>query len=84
MLAAIKADLKSRILAVKPKVDSESTQALDIGDVVEYERELRAELSQSSQSSLLRRRQHSDVVETSDDLLETSTTVLSDDGEDEG
>ena len=84
MLAAIKADLKLRILAIKPKVDSESTQALDIGDIIEYEHELRAELSQSSQSFLPRRRQHSDVVEPLDDLLEASSTVLSNNGEDEG
>ena len=73
-MAAIKTDLKSMILAVKPKVDSESIQALDIGDVVEYERKLRAELSQSSQSSVLCRRQ-----EPAADLLDTdcrSPTVL--------
>ncbi|KAF8422900.1 hypothetical protein EV426DRAFT_151422 [Tirmania nivea] len=60
LLAAIKADIRSRLAATEPSVDQESDEPLHISDSAHYEQELTEELANVTKASRLARCQISD------------------------
>ena len=81
LLSTIKADLKSRLLASKLKVDTESTKPLRVNNLREYEEELRQELLTTTSSHKLGISRLADTLTSQSDT--TTLLLLDEDNSDE-